>query len=164
MSQFFFRGHFVRRLNIILLAALVSDEVNFKLLQLALTVDCFFTLHNADVDRIAAHFQLIEDDVLHNVVFFHLPKIEASIAQPDVRHIIFERCFKVFFALYIVALRAVEEKGVGEIAKVVLCRDIADRLALNTFERIRNLFWVGELADSGTQKSTMESISSGYCT
>lgn len=152
LPQFFFRGHFIGRLNVILLAALVGDEVNFKLLQLAFTVDRLLTLHNAYVDRIAAHFQLVEDDVLHNVVFFYLPEIEAGIAQPNVRHVIFERRFKVLFAFDIVALRAVEEEGVGEIAEVVLCRDVTYRLALDAFERVGNLFGIGERADGRTQE------------
>ena len=73
----------VSRLDIITLGTFIEDKVDFQLFTDAVALLIGVILYDdAHIHIEAADFQLIQNDVFHDVGFFQVPEIQTGISQP----------------------------------------------------------------------------------
>ena len=76
--------------------------------------------HDPHVNAEATGYELVVEDVLHDVILFLLTEVKACIAKTDIGIVVFERCADVGTPFDIVSLGFAEKVGVDEVIEVLI--------------------------------------------
>ena len=98
---------------------------------------------------IPTNTQFVVDDVLHDVVFFHLPEVQSRIAQPHVLKVELCRRTDILSSFDIVTDRLAHQEGVHKIVHILFQRLVADGLFLDAFEGVRQLQGIRQRTNGG---------------
>ena len=126
--------------------AAVGDEVDLGLCGRLHAILQRIGVYDADIDGIASPFQLVVDNVLHQVGVLNLPKAQNRVAQPGVHCVEFGGSCKIAFALDVIANGPADEKGVFEEGQIFSDGDMVGRLSRRG-QRVRELGRIGQRAD-----------------
>ena len=100
-------------------------------------------LHDAYINMIASNPQFVVDDVLHKVVFLHLPEAQPGVAKADILKVVFCRGANIPLPLDVIARRFADEKGIHQEVNIVFDRLVAERLVFDAFERLHQFAQAG---------------------
>lgn len=146
--DFFGRVHLPCGLYVRALVAFVHNEVDFFL-----GVRAFAPVRDhSHVNGIAAHEQLVVNDVFHDVAGVNLAESEPGVAQADVRKIIFVRVVEIMLAFDIEAFCLAYQESVLAAFDVVAHGVRAELFSFHGFERVRDIERIRQRADERAER------------
>lgn len=106
LSELFFVCQKICRLNVDAAAALVGNKVHFKLSAQASAVLHASLVDAADIHIVSSQAQFVENGVLHQMGFFHLPELKSGVAQTDIFEVILVWGADVFASFNVIAVHS----------------------------------------------------------
>ena len=121
----------------------IDDKVDFIFWGRVPSVLALVKFNDADIDGVAAACKFVEDDILHQMCFFILPKVDRGISQSGVDGVVLHRVLEIVTATDIKALGVGKDEGFFECGKVLCNSRLSGDKSGFGFDGIREFVGIG---------------------